>query len=304
VGAQLKRKFIMFDIIMCASPLSKKKPDESYQTEYDVAKTLTKVHLFDIYNIDSLVLPQVEFKKLVYHGWMMPPEYYTKFYNKCREFGYELINSPEQYVACHYFNGWYDAIEGLTPKSLIVEIDDLRKMAEQVMQFMHRNDCAVIIKDYVKSLKHMWNEACFIPKDSNIFNVCKVISTFITIKQDDKDLQGNLVVRKFVDFKQIGNHNKSGMPLAKEFRTFVLNGKPINTYNYWDQGNYVGDKPPAEFIQLIANQIFNTTKSNLFTIDVVQLKNNSWTCIEVGDGQVSAIPDNEDRLNFFERILK
>src|SRR5574338_466582 len=293
----------MYDIIMCASQLSKRKPDESYETEYASAKKLTNVHLFDIFNLADIKLPDTNNGKLIYHGWMMPPAIYSKFYNKCMSFGYELINSPGQYLACHHFNGWYSAIEGLTPKSLIIEIDDLRPMMEQVMQFMSDNDCSVIIKDYVKSLKHNWDDACFIPKCSNALHVTKVLAKFMALKEEMQDLQGNLVVRKFEKLNYIGKHDKSGLPLTKEFRTFVLNGKLLPTYQYWSQGSYSGDVPPTDFIEKVASKIVAATKSNLFTVDVAQLVNGDWTCIEVGDGQVSAIPDHEDRDDFFRNLL-
>lgn len=294
----------MYDIIMCCSALSKRKPDESYQTEYDAAKKFTNVHLFDIFNVDSVKLPETQNGKLIYHGWMMPPEIYTKFHNKCKSFGYELINSPGQYLACHHFNGWYESLIGMTPKSLIIpKYYDLRTMMEHVMSWMESNQCAVIIKDYVKSLKHDWHEACFIPKDANALHITKVIAKFLAIKEDQNDFQGNLVVRNFVDLKYIGKHDKSGLPLTKEFRTFVLNGKLLPTYEYWSQGSYSGDVPPTTFIEKAAEKVFKATKSNLFTVDVAQLADNNWTCIEVGDGQVSAIPDHENREEFFRNLL-
>lgn len=294
----------MYDIIMCSSPLSKRKPDESYETEYTAAKKFTNVHLFDIFNVESVKLPKTTNGKLIYHGWMMPPAIYTKFYNKCKSFGYELINSPGQYLACHHFNGWYSSLEGLTPKSTIIEIDDIRPMMDQVIQFMTDNNCSVVIKDYVKSLKHLWAEACFIPVGANAFHVAQVLSKFMAIKQEDNDLQGNLVVRKFEHLKYIGHHNKSKMPMTKEFRTFVLNGKLLPTYKYWSQGSYSGDEPPVSFIEKVAEKVVASTKSNLFTVDVAQLANEDWTCIEVGDGQVSAVPDHEDREEFFRNLLK
>jgi hypothetical protein len=288
---------------MCNSVFSKRKPDESYQIEYDAAKELTTVHLFDIMDIETLKLPKVDSKDLIYHGWMMPPVVYRDFHKKCKSFGYNLINTPAQYVACHHFEGWYPAIEGLTPKSKIIEIAEVRTMMDEVAEFMYQNDCSVIIKDYVKSLKHMWHEACFIPRDVAPMPLARIISTFMSVKEEMNDLQGNLVVRQFVNFKQIGTHDKSGMPLSKEFRSFVLKGKPIFTAKYWDQGLYVGMVPPQELIEEIANKIYVKTGNNLFTIDVAQLEDNTWTCVEVGDGQVSAIPDNEDRKEFFTKLL-
>ncbi len=289
---------------MCANIFDLKQPDESYQTEYAAASKLTKVWLFDIFNLGTVKFPKGNGGKLIYNGWMMPPEIYKRFYDKCQAGGYELVNTPEQYQACHWFNGWYPALEGLTPDSTIIEIDNLRPMVDKVVQFMRENDCGVILKDYVKSLKHNWEEACFIPKDANFLHVTQVLANFLAIKEDQKDLQGNLVVRKFVNLKNIGSHDKSGMPLTKEFRTFVFHGKLLPTFEYWSQGKYTGDAPTQEFIQKIADRVREKTKSNLFTIDVAQLEDGSWTCIEVGDGQVSAIPDHENRESFFKSLLK
>lgn len=293
----------MFEMIMCGSLGNKKKPDESYQTEFEAASKLTKVWLFDIFDLDTVRFPRGNGGKLIYHGWMMPPAIYQEFYERCERAGYELINSPEQYQACHWFNGWYPAIEGMTPLSTIVEIDNLRPMVDQVSQFMTENNCAVILKDYVKSLKHNWHEACFIPKEANFLHVTQVLARFLAIKDDMNDLQGNLVVRKFMNLKSIGTHDKSGMPLTKEFRTFVLNGELLPTFEYWSQGSYSGDVPTSSFIEKIASKVYEKTKSNLFTIDVAQLEDGSWTCIEVGDGQVSAVPDHENRDSFFKALL-
>lgn len=289
-------------LIMCSSPLNKRLPDDAYQVEYDAAKEFTTVHLLDTDRLGTFNLPPGN-ATLIYHGWMMTPHQYEVFNERCQSFGYDPITTPEQYVACHHFNEWYHALEGFTPKSTIVLIDSIRSMTLSVMKFMKENDCAVIIKDYVKSIKHYWHEACFIPRDADAVHVAKVISTFMQMKNEAGDLQGNLVVRKFVELQHIGNHNKSGMPLTKEFRSFVYDCKIIHTSRYWDQGNYDSITPPPEFLDLIAKKVFAATNSNFFTFDVAQLKDNTWTCIEVGDGQVSAIPEQEDKKEFFKKLL-
>lgn len=291
----------MNHIIMCSAPFENK-VDDSYEEEYKVASKITKVHLFDVMNLDAFKLPQAENQDLVYHGWMMPPAYYEKFYDRCKSFGYNLINSPEQYHACHHFDKWYPMIEGLTPLSLIVEKGDLRPMIDAVMEFMRKNDCGVILKDYVKSLKHDWLEACYIPQGSTPLHISKVVINFVSQKERFQDFQGNMVVRKYVDLQIIGEHAISKMPLSKEFRSFVMNGSVIFTSNYWDQGSYTGELPPKSLIEEIANKVYLQSQSNLFTVDVSQLADSSWTCIEVGDGQVSAFPEQEDKEKFFKLL--
>lgn len=286
---------------MCCDRNDQTLPDPAYKSEYEAASKLTKVHLFNIFDLNSINLP-ASGGKLIYHGWMMPPAIYRLFYERCKNAGYKLINTPEQYVGCHYFDGWYDAIKTMTPESIIVEIGPLRTMADQVVQFMRKNECAVILKDYVKSLKHLWNEACFIPRDASFLDVTKVVANFLSVKDEMQDLQGNLVVKKFVNMKQIGIA-KSGMPFIQEFRTFVANKKLLPTAQYWSEGSYAADVPSQSFIEDIAHKIYRKTRSNFFTIDTAQLQDGSWTCVEVGDGQVSALPNHEDRDKFFNALL-
>jgi ATP-grasp domain, R2K clade family 2 len=289
-------------LIMPASPVNRKQIDSAYEAEYNAAKELTSVHLLDTHNLSSFNIVQGNNTKLIYHGWMMTLEQYEAFYNRLSELEYELISSPKQYLNCHYFDHWYSVIEDKTPRSIIVPISSVRDMMMAVKQFMKDYDCAVIIKDFVKSVKHSWHEACFIPKDADPFHIAKIISAFMAAKSDD--IQGDLVVRQFVELKQIGEHNKSKMPLYKEFRSFVLNGKVIHTSRYWEQGAYDQILPPQDFIDKIAEKVFSELKSNLFTIDTAQLnKDDSWTCIEIGDGQVSSIPEQEDRKEFFIKLL-
>ncbi len=297
----------MTDIIMCASVLNNKTPDECYEKEYAAAKKVTNVKLFDINLLMSLPKSdgyRGENPTLIYHGWMMTPAQYRHFFLYCEYLGYKLINTPAQYSGCHHFDRWYPLIEDLTPKSLIVPKNAIRPMMDEVAKFMYENDCGVILKDYVKSLKHDWDAACYIPKDANALHIAKVISTFVHMKEDVNDFQGNLVVRKFVNLKKIGQHNKSKMPLTQEYRSYIMNGKLLSTYKYWEQGNYGAETPPEEFILKIAERIVKGTNSKLFTIDTAQLESGEWTCIEVGDGQVSALPEHEDKESFFKKLIE
>ena len=86
-------------------------------------------------------------------------------------------------------------------------------------------DSSLVVKDYVKSQKHYWQEACFIPAARDLPAVERVVRKFLELQGDD--LNEGLVFREFVPLKVVGTHPKSGMPLAAEFRIFWLLGKPI-----------------------------------------------------------------------------
>ena len=63
-----------------------------------------------------------------------------------------------------------------------------------------------VVKDYVKSRKHEWYDACFIPDIKKEENAEKVIKNFID--RQGYDLIGGIVLREFVSLKSIGFHEK------------------------------------------------------------------------------------------------
>ena len=283
---------------------SKSEPDSSFEKEYSAAKKLHNVLLFNIQdliegNINKSLrtVPNTNSEDIIYQGWMMTFDQYNNFYSGLSDKGYKLINSPEQYINCHHFNNWYDLIKEYTPKSIIIEISDLRSMTDKVMAFIKENG-SVIIKDYVSSLKHHWDEACFIPREANHFHVAKVLATFFEIKRSENNLNRNLVVRQFVKMKSNGVHSKSGLPLSIETRSFVYKGKVISTSNYWEDGINDEIEAPIDIINGIAERI----DSNFFTIDMAILEDGNWICVEIGDGQVSSLPEKANKEEFYKLI--
>jgi len=102
----------------------------------------------------------------VYRGWMLTPNQYESMHAALLLRGTTLINTPEQYRACHYLPESYQWIEGHTPRSAWLPLDgalDLERLKRCIAPF---GDSSLIVKDYVKSQKHYWQEACFIPSAS------------------------------------------------------------------------------------------------------------------------------------------
>ena len=147
-----------------------------------------------------------------------------------------LINDPEQYRHGHHLPENYPAIEGLTPRSVWLTGDlGIDRIMEALAPF---GDAPVILKDFVKSRKHEWAEACFIPSASDRGAVERVVGRFLELQGDD--LAGGLVFREFVEFEPIGVHPRSGMPLTEEYRIFWLDGRPVFWSPYWAEGGLPG----------------------------------------------------------------
>ncbi|MBL4648883.1 MAG: ATP-grasp domain-containing protein [Aureispira sp.] len=293
-------------ILFCDSGFSSKEVDYMYQEEYDAAKAASIS--CSLISFEALkkgqsnlalksVRPAPEKEQAIYRGWMLSKAQYELLYEALLTKNIQLINTPTEYAFCHYFPNSYETIQEFTPKSIFKPLEenfDIEDFREGLKSFGNQ---AIIVKDYVKSQKHYWKEACFIPDASDLENVEKITRRFIELQ--DVDFNIGLVYRAFVALEHLAEHSVSGMPLTKEFRILVKEGKVIQAFNYWDEGDYEAISPNLKFLDSVIPSI----KSNFFSVDIAQQKNGQWIIVELGDGQVSGLPDNADKAAFYERLL-
>ena len=153
------------------------------------------------------------------------------------------------------------------------------------------------MKDFVKSRKHEWEEACFIPSASDRGAVERVVRRFLALQ--GPDLSEGLVFREFVEFEPLGRHSRSGMPLTKEFRIFFLDGLPIFRTPYWEEADYEGETPPIVHFAETASRV----RSRFFTMDVAKRRDGDWMIVELGDGQVAGLPEHADLEAFYRALV-
>jgi hypothetical protein len=159
-------------------------------------------------------------------------------------------------------------------------------------------DAPVIVKDFVKSRKHEWSEACFIPSAADRGAVGRVVGRLLELQGEE--LNEGLVFREYVEFEPVGVHSKSGMPLMEEYRVFWLDGEPIFWAPYWAEGEYRVSRPPIERFVGVAAAV----RSRFFTIDLARRRDGDWMIVELGDGQVSGLPRASDADCFYEALCK
>ena len=141
-----------------------------------------------------------------------------------------------------------------------------------------------IVKDFVKSRKHEWYDACYIKNIADKVNAERVIRNFI--ERQYTDLVGGVLLRQFEKLNPIGFHEKSGMPISEEYRVFVFAGRIMIIDDYWqaDQDISFSDE---EWIWL--ESLVKKLKSNFVTIDLARRVDERLIIMELGDGQVSGI---------------
>jgi hypothetical protein len=293
-------------IVFCSEPFSPLRVDSAYQSEADAAQRAD--FDFDLVDFEALVDAEnslAAFRKVkeqsapvvaVYRGWMLKPDKYAQLFNALAERNISLINSPVQYKHCHYLPESYSLIENHTPATVSFKLNSEFNFDDIFRRLSVFGDKPLILKDYVKSRKHEWHEACFIPSASDRATVERVVNRFLELQRDD--LNEGLVFREFVEFQPLAAHSKSKMPLTKEFRLFFLDGKLLDYFEYWDEGDYSGNRPPENIFADVARQV----ESRFFTMDIAQTVGGEWQIIELGDGQVAGLPDNVDVQRFYQTL--
>ena len=271
------------NFIFCSHPLNKKNVDENYMEEYQATGLDHACALFsyeDLVN-GKLSLYGEDIEGLtIYRGWMMPAHMYELFYNLLLGKGIQLINSPKEYAKYHLLPGWYSDFEGATPFSIWNESRDIRA----ALELTEGLEGAFVVKDYVKSRKHEWHDACFIKDISDKEDTFRVINNFIN--RQGSNLEGGIVLRKFESLKSIGYHKDSGMPISEEYRVFVFKGEILISDNYWSENEEVNiSEDEYIWIESISGKI----ESNFVTIDVARKTDGKLIIMEMGDGQVSGL---------------
>lgn len=290
------------NFIFCDNPLHHTQPDEDYREEYEVAH---KHFLCALFSFEELRAGKLELRgeaiqgPTIYRGWMMKPEEYAFFYEALGKRRIELLTTPEAYCHYHLLPHWYKDFEDVTAFSAWTEGNDV----DAAMRLAQGLSGAYIVKDYVKSRKHEWAEACYIPDIQDSEKAKSIILNFVTRQGDE--LVGGIVLREFVQLRRTGTHPQSGMPLSEEYRIFVLTDNwkasvsrdpsckiPESPHRTLLIDGYWEERPEfrlSEEERAWVNNLTNRVESPFVSIDLARRADGTLMVMELGDGQVSGL---------------
>lgn len=290
-------------LLLYADPLTPREPDSAFESENEAIKTLELD--YDLLDFESLIagdtdralrrVVDADLALLVYRGWMLPVGAYSSLEKAIADRGGHLINDAAAYERSHHLPGSYAVLAGHTPKTVWLEGAAPFEMAQVHDALSAFDGGPVIVKDFVKSRKHEWEEACYIPSTGDPSAVERVVRTFVD--RQGEDLAGGLVFREFVELDKVGFHPRSGLGLGREYRLFFLDGELLASGRYWKETEY-DDEIPAEPFSSIATSI----ESRFFSIDIARTAAGEWIVIEIGDGQVTGLPDTIDATDFYRTL--
>lgn len=276
--------------LLPSEPMNTKKVDSDFQKEYEaLVKMDFKVYLFDhdqFVNYKQLI-SNIDFSEsgdVILRSWMLKEEQYRELYNTLSRNKLNLINTPEQYLNCHYYPNVYKHIEQWAPKS--IWFSDIDPTFVEICRKHIGTD--IIIKDYVKSEKGF----------DDIFHLESSLSTsdFFERVVKFKESRGKLFNEGIV-FKQFCNLRKYGEK-TNEYRIFVFKNRIISISQNTELG--YGQEPNYDFLMNIIPNI----DSNYFTIDIAEKEDGSWMILECGDGQVSGLSPGQSEFIYYSVFLE
>ncbi|MFE7192177.1 ATP-grasp domain-containing protein [Kitasatospora sp. NPDC057541] len=267
-----------------------------------------------------------------YRGWMLPSPRYADFAAALAERGGQLLTSPPGYASAHELPGWYEVFEGATPQSVWLPMPDAgagaeagtgtgtvgaERLAPAVARLGGQGPA--IVKDYVKSRKDEWDEACYIPELADLPAVERVVARFVELQAEH--LAGGVVLRRFEEFTRVGwdargaasptgggsegaadgdrDADRDGRRRAVEARAWWLDGEPV----------LVGPHPdlpgcPASPDLSVVRPLVRALGCRFVTTDLAERADGSgWRVVEVGDGQVSELPRGIDPSGLLIALL-
>ncbi|MFD0278901.1 ATP-grasp domain-containing protein [Kitasatospora sp. NPDC127111] len=335
-------------IIFPADPLNPRRPDPHFAWEARKLRELGGDH----YLVDHDALLAGDAAEAVrrvprdrgplwYRGWMIPSADYAGLARALADRGVNLLTSPAGYASAHELPGWYDVFEGATPASSWIPLSPTAggtgpgpgPGAEQLAAAVARlgGHGPAIVKDYVKSRKHEWDEACYVPELSDLDAVGRVVARFVELQGEF--LAGGVVLRRYEEFARAGGRGPADGPAhgrapgggsggasggggavgrtevgteagrdgerAVEARVWWLDGEPVLIGPHPDAPGQTSDPDLTGVSPLV-----RSLGCRFITTDLAcRADGSGWRVVEVGDGQVSDLPRGIDASGLLAALL-
>lgn len=281
-------------VLFCVDPLHPRRVDPHFTREAAAVRD----HYGEIALIDHDALQRGDVREAVrrvpdglgavwYRGWMLTADEYAALAAALKARGSALLTHPDDYRRAHELPGWHDTFAGLTPHSVWRPLPPggdpggAGELAELVRPLSAGPG---IVKDYVKSCKHEWDEACYVPDVHNAARLRDVAAKMIALRGDF--LAGGLVVREFEEYVGAG-----------EARVWWVDGEPVLVGPHPDSP----DVEPVPDVAGVAPAV-RSLGCRFITTDLARRSDGRWRVVEVGDGQVSDLPASVDAMDLFAHL--
>lgn len=218
--------------------------------------------------------------------------YYREPERDVRKAGARLINSYQEHSYVADCRMWAEDLEGLTPRCWSAD-GGYAELPDGV---------SFVVKGATNSRKFLWDTHMF-AKDR-----AAAIQVGLRLMNDSLIGQQPIVVREYVPLKTLA-YGPHGLPITVEFRVFVCHGQVLSKGYYWS--SHVADLPavpsaddiPAGFLRDVIECVADRVP--FFSVDVAQTEDGRWIVVELNDGQMSGLSENDPAVLYpaLRRVL-
>ncbi|MEZ6139554.1 MAG: ATP-grasp domain-containing protein [Zavarzinella sp.] len=288
----------MMQLLFPQNEMLKKLPEPIFEAEYDAARAVgfnTLLYSEEMRSSEGPIaacrhFPEGDGSTLLYRGWIYSEQDYLDFYHALGKRGYRLVSSPEQYAEVTYLPNYYPKIRELSPLTVWTETPDT---FEAYSCSRKLGNGPFILKDHVKSVKHLWHEACFVPEGIGREGFEEMAARLY--REQGKSFHRGFVVKQFVPLSLRGDSPRE-YPQCEEYRLFFWNSKLLAASHYF---NLPALRTEWESISKIAARF----TSPFFTMDVAETVQGDWLVVDMGAGECSSIPPSLPAETFYQRLM-
>jgi hypothetical protein len=291
-------------LLSCADPLRPTRTDPHFARDARAARDLgAAVALIDHDALqrgaggEAIARVPRDLGPAWYRGWMTTAAEYTALAAALTGRGTPPAVPPEHYRAAHELPGWYDAFAALTPASVWSPVAPHRPPEPAALTALVRplRPGPLVIKDYVKSRKHEWDEACHVPDGADTARLHATVTRLVELAGDG--LAGGVVVREFEEYA------------GAEVRVWWIDGDPVLVGPHPDTpddrpgtGARGGLDTGLDAALPAVGTAVGALGCRFVTTDLARRTDGVWRVVEVGDGQVSDLPVTADPAALLARL--
>jgi len=217
--------------------------------------------------------------------------YYQELENDIAWMGGKLINSYKQHKWIADFE-YYQYLKDFTPLSWKFSCEPF-----------YDDDGPFVVKGCTNSKKWQWNTLMYAANKKTAIKIAAELMSDSYIGSQQ------IYIRKYIPLKtyEIGINN---VRFTNEWRVFCYKDQILSKGYYWScAGSEIIED--AEWNQDADNLIQTllpivSKYTNFYTLDIAQTTENKWILIEINDGQMSGLSENNPRIlyNNLAKIIK
>lgn len=215
--------------------------------------------------------------------------YYRELAFDLRENDSLLVNSYREHLYIADLRNWYMDLSPVTFKTWFS------------MEEMPKNGGPFVLKGATNSKKQQWKTHMYAENYAEANQVHKLLAADGLVGNQD------IYIRKYEKLRSFGT-SIAGHPITEEYRFFYYGTTQLSGAFYWSEHSYLAeengltpDNVPEDFLSDIAETV--AQHASFYVVDVGRKENGEWVLIELNDGQMSGLSNNDPYL-LYENLSK